>query len=195
MNESFGGNNKNKEKIDKNRRLLIEALGAGFATLLIGLPTVLKKGIAPEKKEGKENLDVENTNPENTEIYEELAQKVEKLKKVLEEVGAREEVKVNSLLLLLQNEFIKNNPEIFPPDIFNEAFFLAIMQKESSFREDAISRSNAVGVMQTKEICVRDTIEGMNRLRRKNPNLFLRGFAEKPDSELANEVLEVVKRS
>ncbi len=120
------------------------------------------------------------------------------LEDILQDLNISEKAGKSARVILAEYERLKGS-NFLPTEIFDEALLLAIMQKESAFKPEAISSSNAVGLMQNKEVSIRDLIESFNRF--KNSKRF--GFEylssdilpEEISIDEAHEVLEVIKQS
>ena len=173
-----------EEKKSMNRReFLKKSFLGGAAALLVA------KGLV---RENKDNEKINGIGEEGADVLDKKEIKEEFRLKIPEGGVSRESIKISNLIYKYYN-ILSREEEFFPPEIFTESFFIADQIQESGYRADAVSHSKAVGVMQTKEIVVRDVVESLALFKRKNPELFSDEIPKKVDAGVVEEVLELVK--
>ncbi len=211
------GSEKNNPGADLTRRKLLEAVGISGAMAAMGKlgvfgsggkgendhkePVVPESHIPPQEYNsvslgeyeeidgGSAGLDNSGGNSE-----EEKEQKENEGASGESKEGVSEGAKKVANLISKYYEVLTGAEGFFPKELFSDDFFISIQFQESRYKPDAVSKSGAVGIMQTKAVVIKDLMESLARFKRSNPNLIRDEIPEKLSDEVVNEVLELIKK-
>ncbi|MFW5885205.1 MAG: hypothetical protein ACOCUF_03210 [Patescibacteria group bacterium] len=86
-------------------------------------------------------------------------------------------------------------PDLFPPDLFSSDLLIAQQIQESGYRIEAISHANAVGIMQNREISLKDVLRYLKYLNRNEITLYNGPGKDDLSKEKYSELMQALQKN